>query len=84
MNNVSSHSHTIFIITLEQLTSYDENKSITKKARLNFDLAGSERIKVTGAKGKQLKENKRINKSLSVLWNVINALTDNKKNLHIP
>ena len=31
-----------------------------------------------------MKENKRINKSLSALGNIINALTDNKKNLLIP
>ena len=31
-----------------------------------------------------MEENKRINKRLSALGNVINPLTDNKKNLHIP
>ena len=85
MNDVSSRSHAIFIITVEQLTSIDENYSLTKIGKLNLvDLAGSERIKITGAKGKQLEESKRINKSLSALGNVINALTDLKKNFHIP
>ena len=85
MNDVSSRSHAIFIITVEQLIKYDEKLSITKIGKLNLvDLAGSERIKITGAKGKQLEESKRINKSLSALGNVINALSENKKNLHIP
>ena len=37
----------------------------------------------TGAEGKTLDEARKINKSLSVLGNVINALTD-AKNAHIP
>ena len=47
------------------------------------DLAGSERVKLSGASGKQLDESRRINKSLSALGNVINALTDPKIK-HIP
>lgn len=85
MNDVSSRSHAIFIITVEQMTSLDDNSTITRVGKLNLvDLAGSERIKVTGAKGKQLEESKRINKSLSALGNVINALTDPKGTNHIP
>ena len=41
-----------------------------------MDLAGSERIRITGATGQQLEESKKINQSLSCLGNVINALTD--------
>lgn len=85
MNDVSSRSHAIFIITVEQMTSLDDGSTITRVGKLNLvDLAGSERIKVTGAKGKQLEESKRINKSLSALGNVINALTDPKGTNHIP
>jgi hypothetical protein len=48
-------------------------------------LAGSERIKRTGAIGQQLKEGISINKGLLCLGNVIAALTDeNKKEKHIP
>ena len=47
------------------------------------DLAGSEKISKTGAKGQTLDEAKKINKSLSSLGNVINALTDGKS-AHIP
>jgi len=41
------------------------------------DLAGSERQKGTGASGQTLKEGANINKSLSALGNVINALVEN-------
>lgn len=46
------------------------------------DLAGSEMVAKTGASGHQLEEAKTINKSLSALGNVINALTCNAK--HVP
>ena len=48
-----------------------------------MDLAGSEMVRKTGAKGQQLKEAQMINKSLSALGNVINALTAGKTK-HIP
>ena len=40
-----------------------------------MDLAGSEKVERTGAEGKLLDEAKTINKSLSALGNVVNALT---------
>lgn len=43
------------------------------------DLAGSEKAEKTGAVGTLLEEAKSINKSLSALGNVINALTTGKK-----
>ncbi|KAK9145436.1 hypothetical protein Sjap_005339 [Stephania japonica] len=51
-----------------------------------LDLAGSEKIEKTGAEGKILEEAKTINKSLSALGNVINALTDDSPSRvnHIP
>ncbi|CAI0391981.1 unnamed protein product [Linum tenue] len=49
------------------------------------DLAGSEKVEKTGAEGKLLEEAKTINKSLSALGNVINALTcSSSKSNHIP
>lgn len=42
-------------------------------------MAGSERIAKTGASGVRLKEGKYINKSLMVLGNVINKLSDGVK-----
>jgi len=47
------------------------------------DLAGSEKVAKTGASGERLDEAKNINRSLSALGNVINALTD-KKCTHVP
>ena len=85
MNEISSRSHAIFIIILEQ-NILEEEKEIKKISKLNLvDLAGSERTRITGAKGKQLEESKKINKSLSALGNVINALTELKGNInHVP
>merc|ERR1712150_290181 len=52
-------------------------------SKLNLiDLAGSERVNKSGAKGAQLKEAQAINKSLSNLCNVIEALK--KKQSHVP
>ena len=85
MNDVSSRSHAVFMITVEQLISAKSGKQITKIGKLNLvDLAGSERTRFTGATGKQLQESIKINKSLSALGNVINALTDTKERKHIP
>ena len=83
MNDVSSRSHAVFTIILEQMKSFKGKKKF-KCGKLNMvDLAGSERVKLSGASGKQLDESRRINKSLSALGNVINALTDPKIK-HIP
>ena len=49
-----------------------------------IDLAGSERQKLTGARGERLKEAGNINRSLSAIGNVINALTSKNPNVHIP
>lgn len=76
MNDLSSRSHAIFVLTIEQ------NEKISK---INFvDLAGSERVRSTGATGVRLEESKKINQSLSALGNVIAALTDSKGKSHIP
>ena len=49
-----------------------------------MDLAGSEKIAKTNVVGQQLEEAKNINKSLSALGLVINALTEKKENNHVP
>jgi len=91
MNDMSSRSHAIFIIIVEQMTilededTGEEVKEI-RVGKLNLvDLAGSERVRVTGATGKRLEECKKINQSLSALGNVISALADQKQSRsHIP
>ncbi len=66
------------MITIHQKDLNDESKNIFAKINL-VDLAGSERVKSTGATGSTLKEGANINKSLSALGNVINALVEASK-----
>jgi len=74
MNATSSRSHCLFIIKMHQKD--DENASNNNFSKMNLvDLAGSERASRTGAQGDTLKEGANINKSLSALGNVINALS---------
>ena len=81
MNEGSSRSHMIFIMTINQ-NNLNDLSAKTGKLFL-VDLAGSEKIAKTGAEGRTLDEAKQINKSLSALGNVINSLTDGKSS-HIP
>ena len=100
MNDVSSRSHSVFALTIEQK---DTSTGSTMSGVLYLvDLAGSEKarppplslslgpqmliclsqqVAKTGASGQTLDEAKGINKSLSALGNVINALTDGKVSL---
>ena len=75
MNAESSRSHSIFVIKVHQKDKEDESKNVFAKINL-VDLAGSERAASTGASGSRLKEGANINKSLSALGNVINALVE--------
>ncbi|GAB4855512.1 serine/threonine-protein kinase KIN2 [Ancistrocladus abbreviatus] len=85
MNMASSRSHCIYLFTVQQ--ELLDEKSRTKSGKLILvDLAGSEKVEKTGAEGRVLEEAKTINKSLSALGNVVNALTcspQGKAN-HIP
>jgi hypothetical protein len=81
MNEGSSRSHSVFTVTVAQ-RDIIRNSLKTSKLVL-VDLAGSETVKKTNASGQQLDEAITINKSLSALGQVINALTDDKIN-HIP
>lgn len=81
MNQESSRSHSIFVITITQKNV--ESGSMKSGQLFLVDLAGSEKVGKTGASGQTLEEAKKINKSLSALGMVINALTDGKSS-HIP
>lgn len=82
MNEHSSRSHAIFIVTIE-MGSLGDNSGI-RVGRLNLvDLAGSERQNKTGSCGERLREASKINLSLSALGNVISALVDGKTT-HVP
>ncbi|KAJ7063350.1 kinesin heavy chain [Mycena amicta] len=76
MNAESSRSHSIFVISINQRNT---ETGAQKTGNLYLvDLAGSEKVGKTGASGQTLEEAKKINKSLSALGMVINALTDSK------
>src|SRR5436305_1348511 len=81
MNQESSRSHSIFVITITQKNV--ETGSAKSGQLFLVDLAGSEKVGKTGASGQTLEEAKKINKSLSALGMVINSLTDGKSS-HIP
>ena len=81
MNQESSRSHSIFVVTITQKNV--ETGSAKSGQLFLVDLAGSEKVGKTGASGQTLEEAKKINKSLSALGMVINNLTDGKSQ-HIP
>ena len=81
MNEHSSRSHSIFILTINQTNKIEGFSKIGKLYLV--DLAGSEKISKTGATGHTLEEAKIINKSLTTLGRVIYNLTDGKST-HIP
>uniref|UniRef100_H3CAJ8 Kinesin-like protein n=1 Tax=Tetraodon nigroviridis TaxID=99883 RepID=H3CAJ8_TETNG len=81
MNEHSSRSHSIFLISIKQENVETETK-LSGKLYL-VDLAGSEKVSKTGAEGAVLDEAKNINKSLSALGNVIAALSEGTKS-HVP
>ncbi|KAJ7995009.1 hypothetical protein DPEC_G00255450 [Dallia pectoralis] len=87
MNATSSRSHAVFQIYLKQqdrTASLNPNVRVAKMSLI--DLAGSERVSATNAKGPRQREGANINRSLLALGNVINALADPKvrKKAHIP
>ena len=79
-NERSSRSHSVFILKL-----VGENSATGERCEgtLNLvDLAGSERLNHSGAEGDRMKETQNINKSLSCLGDVIEAL--GRGSAHIP
>ncbi|XP_042377067.1 kinesin-like protein KIN-7L isoform X1 [Zingiber officinale] len=92
MNARSSRSHTIFRMVIESSARDSmkcgdvSNADAIRVSVLNLvDLAGSERVAKTGAGGARLREGKHINKSLMILGNVINKLSESgKQRGHIP
>eukprot|EP00931_Biecheleriopsis_adriatica_P100867 TRINITY_DN76109_c0_g1_i1.p1 TRINITY_DN76109_c0_g1~~TRINITY_DN76109_c0_g1_i1.p1 ORF type:complete len:719 (-),score=187.13 TRINITY_DN76109_c0_g1_i1:30-2186(-) len=81
LNEHSSRSHLVFMLTIVQKNLHDCSVKVGKLHLV--DLAGSEKVAKTGASGERLDEAKNINRSLSALGNVINALTD-RKSTHVP
>ncbi|CAI4224691.1 unnamed protein product [Auanema sp. JU1783] len=81
MNEHSSRSHSVFLITVNQ-ENLVTKKQLSGKLYL-VDLAGSEKVSKTGAQGAVLEEAKNINKSLTALGIVISALAEGTKS-HVP
>ncbi|XP_060779407.1 kinesin-like protein KIFC3 isoform X3 [Neoarius graeffei] len=80
LNEHSSRSHALLIINVAGFNSSTGHRT---SGKLNLvDLAGSERISKSGAEGSRLREAQCINKSLSALGDVINALRS--RHSHVP
>ena len=84
-NQVSSRSHAVLQVTVEQAERTAHVTGNLKIGKLSLvDLAGSERASKTDNKGIRLKEGANINRSLLALGNCITALADSKKKGHVP
>ncbi|TMW56683.1 hypothetical protein Poli38472_006693 [Pythium oligandrum] len=87
MNSHSSRSHSVVIIQISTRTASGPNPNellgsyVSGKLYL-VDLAGSERVKKSNVSGAMLREAAHINKSLSALADVMEAL--DKKQQHVP
>ena len=75
INEHSSRSHAIFIISVEK--HYINENIMTKGNLYLVDLAGSERVGKSYLKGKQLEQAIKNNNSLSVFSNCINSIISN-------
>jgi len=80
MNEHSSRSH--LVLSVYTVATARMGGAVMRGKLHLIDLAGSERIGRTGAQGDRLKEAQAINKSLSSLGDVIQALQ--QRNAHIP
>ncbi|KAI5149340.1 kinesin family member C1 [Enteropsectra breve] len=69
-NSQSSRSHAVFAINIHTV----KNDIVHKGSLVLIDLAGSERLSKSKAANERLAETQHINKSLSTLGNVFNAI----------
>lgn len=76
----SSRSHSIFQMTIRGKNA--ETGEAVRSVLSMIDLAGSERLSVSQAEGERLRETQSINKSLSALGDVIQAL--GREGGHVP
>jgi len=84
MNSTSSRSHALFILRITFPIKDGNARQRIRSSTLNLiDLAGSERVKKSGAAGQRMREGQNINSSLSVLGQVICKLAVGKLQ-HVP
>eukprot|EP00667_Euglena_gracilis_P002583 EG_transcript_2589 len=88
MNDRSSRSHVVIQLTITQTEVVGRvgrrEVSKTRRSRLNLiDLAGSEKISKSKVEGQGMQEATNINKSLTTLGRVIDALIENGRT-HVP
>jgi len=83
MNEVSSRSHVVLLLSVEQRDPHPITGGIRKGILTVVDLAGSERVGKSGSAGRRLDEAKVINKSLSTLGKCVFALGDPTRT-HVP
>ena len=84
-NQVSSRSHAVLQITVEQSEATAHVTGNVRIGKLSMvDLAGSERASKTDNTGQRLKEGANINRSLLALGNCITALADKNRKGHVP
>jgi kinesin family protein 3/17 len=85
LNEISSRSHAVVLVTVELSGAPSEPVRVGK---LNLvDLAGSERLSAVDSSATRLQESKKINTSLSALGNVVAALSERaagRSRAHIP
>eukprot|EP00520_Triparma_pacifica_P004800 CAMPEP_0118655888 /NCGR_PEP_ID=MMETSP0785-20121206/13188_1 /TAXON_ID=91992 /ORGANISM="Bolidomonas pacifica, Strain CCMP 1866" /LENGTH=271 /DNA_ID=CAMNT_0006548695 /DNA_START=133 /DNA_END=944 /DNA_ORIENTATION=+ len=77
MNSRSSRSHSVLSVIVETRSRATDATTTAKMSLI--DLAGSERVKKSGVVGEGFKEALSINKSLTVLSDVISALSNESK-----
>ncbi|XP_010685130.1 kinesin-like protein KIN-10B [Beta vulgaris subsp. vulgaris] len=77
LNDDSSRSHAVLVVTLSRPSEQGQEACITGKLNL-IDLAGNEDNRRSGNEGIRLQESAKINQSLFALSNVIYALNNNK------
>lgn len=85
LNDKSSRSHSIFVISIHTRETKSSGEDVIKVGKLNLvDLAGSENVSRSGSdrREERQRETGSINQSLLTLGRVINALVD--KSAHVP
>ncbi|KAJ7634481.1 kinesin-like protein [Roridomyces roridus] len=74
LNRASSRSHAVLTLNIRRVTT-EGDRTTVREGKINLvDLAGSENNKLTGNDPSRMAESSAINKSLSVLGQVVHAL----------